>query len=211
MSIAAPNQLTIDKTLNDPPPDGTTISARVTPALRDEIDRSRQGTETQSDTIRRLLRLALDTERQSNATMTSGGVARNTDPLTAKRAAWEVTPRAGSQRAKALAEFAVARSLGLTADDVCRLMPGTPLNSLSRRVTDLLQGGLIEHATYHRRYPDDIVIAGTYGPRPPASDEAPADPQAPISHLTRKTRNGSPANVYVITPAGTNVHHTLTP
>lgn len=89
------------------------------------------------------------------------------------RAALKQAGRAGGQRRRALECFEAAGERGLTADEVAVKLAPAPLHSLARRVTDLLQGGLIEPVAKH---PDGI--------------------------WTRLTRAGAQANVYRISGAG---------
>lgn len=190
-----------------PTPDQVTISARVSARLRDQVTAATRPNENQSDTVRRLVSLGLDAERQAHEAMAAGGVARNNDPPTARRAAWESTPRAGSQRAIALQHFQNAGAKGLTADDVCALMPQAAVNGLARRVTDLLQGGLIEPAIYVQgaEHGRTYILAGLWGARGALKTEGPSLDDVSSSTATRLTRHKSRANIYVITQAGLQV------
>lgn len=185
-------------------PDQVTIFARVPALLRAQVEAATRPGETQSDTVRRLVAEGLDAERRAHETMAGPGTHRRNDKPTARRAAWEVTPRAGTQRAKALGHFRTAGARGLTPDEVCALMPEGAINGIARRVTDLLQGGLIEPATWHEPEPGrPYISAGVWRNRGTGPYEEPID--GPGSQITRPTRHGAKAGVYVITATGLQV------
>lgn len=81
--------------------------------------------------------------------------ARSTDPRTSHRAAQLARPRAGGQRAKLLEAWRRAASnqprfLGYTADEACRYA-GVRLNSGTRRITELVEGGWLEDSGQTRK------------------------------------------------------------
>jgi hypothetical protein len=115
------------------------------------------------------------------------GTARRADPETAKAAARQDPGRKGSQRRRALEAFEAAGAKGLTTDQVVVELTPAPHNGVARRVTDLLQAGLIEPIPREpAMYGDDT--------RPPDVIESP--------WVTRETRTGTPAMVWRITGQG---------
>jgi hypothetical protein len=113
--------------LFDAPPTGQTarlqphtvvVSARVAPALRDAINNARRPGEDASAALRRLVELGLDAQARAAEALDGPGTARKRGTPTEVAAALKVTPRAGSQRARALEAFADAGARGLTADEV---------------------------------------------------------------------------------------------
>jgi hypothetical protein len=127
-----------------------------------------------------------DQLRQAAALLEDGqpGTARKHDRPTAKRAASTVAGRAGTQRRRALELFEVVGARGLTTDEVCAELDDCPVNGVARRVTDLLQGGLIE----------EVYAAGGR-----VAGEGRAMHGDPVM---RKTRHGSFAQVWRITGEG---------
>lgn len=165
------------------------VSARVPSDLRADLETlaRRRGEADLSLTIRRALREHV--ERHLNGTtrpnlLTGGqGAARRNGTHTERAAALKVAGRVGSQRRRALELYASAGNRGLTADEVCELLAPLPVNGVARRVTDLLQG----QAVVERIAPPKI------GER---------EAKTPEGVLTRRTRAGAQATVYVITPHG---------
>lgn len=178
----------------------TTIAARIPLDLRqeleDEVSRRRAAGELRPGgepiDLSTVVRQALREHAEAAAGRPPGGVhvvgrqaglldngrpgAQHRDAGNTERAAaLKVAARAGTQRRLALEAFEAAGERGLTADEVAVKLAPRPLHSLARRVTDLLQGDLIE---------------------PRAGDTEPG----PL--LTRTTRAGSAAQVYRITGAG---------
>lgn len=109
------------------------------------------------------------------------GASRSRATPTERAAALGVAPRAGTQRRRALELFEAAGDRGLTADEVVVKLAPAPHNGVARRVTDLLQGELIE-------------------PRP--HDDEDVRRRWPEIPATRLTRAGAQATVYRITGAG---------
>lgn len=65
------------------------------------------------------------------------GAARDTDPTTSKRAARNVEPRTGSQRAYVLATFAAAGAEGLTLDQLAEQLGDVRASSWRTRANEL--------------------------------------------------------------------------
>lgn len=192
------------------PTNWSTIAARVPDDLRDDV-RGLVGTngyEDLSQVVRKALRELVHRER-TGAPLAGGlfdpgqGAARRHDRATSKAAALDVAPRVGSQRRRALEVITLARRAGATTDEVilelerqARASGTRPpaVNGVARRVTDLLEAGAIEELR-----------------RPPKEDErlrevwtetaTGRDPDEPVT-VTRKTRHGSQATVWVSTAKG---------
>jgi hypothetical protein len=181
----------------------TTIAARIPLDLRqeleDEVARRRRAGELRPSgepiDLSTVVRQALREHAETAAGRPPGGVlvvgrqaglldnsrpgSRHRDAGNTERAAaLKVAARAGTQRRLALEAFEAAGDHGLTADEVAVKLAPRPLHSLARRVTDLLQGGLIE-------------------PHPHESEE-----WRGVVPATRRTRAGAQATVYRITGAG---------
>ena len=105
---------------------------------------------------------------------------------TSRKAYSDSAPRHGSQRRTALELIAGQPRRGLTTDEVIARMEASGLrvavNGIARRVTDLKQAGAITPAMTAPG--GDIIIPGGTEP------------------VTRLTRNGSHAEVYVVTDKG---------
>jgi hypothetical protein len=171
-------------------PDMTTISARVPVDLRTDLEElaRRDGNHELTPVIRAALRQYADA-RLRPAAVAGGlfengqeGAYRRRGRTTERTAAQWVAPRIGTVRAQVLALYADAGDHGLTADDVIqhldararRLRVKAPaVNGTARRVTDLLQAGMIA----------------------PALDEDGHE-------RVRLTRHRTPATVWQITTAG---------
>lgn len=179
----------------------TTVAARVHVDLRADVERAVvvNGDADLSVLVRRALRNEADRILGNGPAGANGlfapgpGAARRNDPATAKAAAAAVAPRRGSQRHRALELIAAAGDDGMTADEVIRELEriaerggyyGPAVNGVARRVTDLLQAGAIAAKR------DESVDAdgGHWHYGYPA--------------VTRLTRHGAQATVYVATEKG---------
>jgi hypothetical protein len=165
----------------------SSIAARIPLDLRADLE-ALAGTEAGHDlsaVIRRLLREGADQRLGRTPTGAAGllagpGRSRRRDPATAKAAASRVAPRAGTQRRRALEAIIRAGAHGATADEVIASMQSggrdVAVNGIARRVADLKEAGAIS------------TIAN-----PITAD---GDP------ITRPTRHGAEAEVYVATELG---------
>ena len=171
-----------------------TVAARVPLDLRQDLEliAKRTGTDL-THVIRQFLRAGADVElgRAEPPVIErlgppTGARRRNATPTEAA-AALDVAPRLNTQRRRALEHFDDHRR-GLTADEVIALEQAAgrrvAVNGLARRVTDLLQAGAIR----------ELLVGEVW-----VEGELVADGGAGI---TRQTRNGSQAQVYVITAKG---------
>jgi hypothetical protein len=131
------------------------------------------------------------------------GSSRRHDRPTSKAAALDVAPRAGSQRRRALEVIVGRGDRGATTDEVIEVLEAShrvAVNGVARRVTDLLQAGAIEPL---------LAVLGSSGwqahtadhriARPPRAGEGTVPGGAEV---TRVTRHGSRAIVYVATAKG---------
>lgn len=180
------------------------LSARVDPELRDRVLEAggRAGDPDASTTIRRLLELGLEAqERAGKALEPAAGAHRKRGRDAQRNAAAATTPRTGTARHAALELIVNAGPAGMTADAVAAALEARyPLNTVARRVTDLLQAGLITEATCEQAEGSDrpYVVAGAWGARPCHADEVTfAD-----GGVGRSTRTGTAATVYAVTTAG---------
>lgn len=170
--------------------DTATISARVPVDLRADLEElaRRDGNLELTPIIRAALRQYADARLRPTAAAGGlfdngqAGAYRKRGRSTERTAAEWVAPRIGTVRARVLKLYADAGDHGLTADDVIqhldavarRLRQKAPaVNGTARRVTDLLQAGMIE----------------------PALDEDGHE-------RVRLTAHRTPATVWRITPAG---------
>lgn len=158
-----------------PAPELPTIAARVPAGLKARLRdaASARGVDA-SVVIREAVEAYLAPADPTGVLRGGQGAARRDARPTARAAALAVAPRVGSQRYRALTKFMGAGDDGLTTDEVCVAIPELPVNGLARRVTDLLQAGFIRPAAY----------VGTSSP------------------VTRTTRAGAQAQVWVITDKG---------
>lgn len=176
-----------------------TIAARVPLDLRQDLEllAARRDTDL-THVIRWAVRELVDRELHgmpdSLARRLFGprqGTTRRHDHATSNAAARDVAPRTGSQRRRALAHIVAAGEHGATTDEVIAVLERTAsvlsrrppaVNGVARRVTDLLEAGAIEEArcngTCHHERCDGSHV------------------------LTRKTRHGSDAIVWVATDKG---------
>lgn len=166
------------------------VAARVPTDLREELEAiaARENVEL-SIVVRRALRRYADEEagrvpRRPSLLDGGTGARRRNATATEAAAALKTAPRVGTARFRALADFELAGHRGRTADEVCHALEPAPVNGTARRVTDLLQGGLIRPL---EDFPDGVPIEGG---------------RRGAELVTRPTRNGALAQVYVITPAG---------
>jgi hypothetical protein len=168
-----------------------TIAARVPLDLRADAmtlaERDHGG--DLSQVLRRALRAHVDRELGRTPAGNAGlfapaeGASHTGDPATSRKAARDTAPRTGSDRFRALERILVAGPRGCTADELLEADEADGRkpagNGPARRVSELKAAGAIEPA-----YP-------TFDSRSP---------------LTRKTRNGSDATVYVATVKGAAWH-----
>lgn len=131
------------------------------------------------------------------------GARRRTSGPTEVAAALKVAPRVGTQRRRVLELYEEVGPIGLTADAVHSCLEGRDfvqqpivslrrhhaVNGIARRVTDLLQGGLIIEKT----------ASGNTADRKAKTD---GEGVTQEGVLTRQTRHGAQAIVYVISAAG---------
>jgi hypothetical protein len=126
--------------------------------------------------------------------LNGSGSAHRIAGATERLAADRATRNATQSRLEVLELYRLAGSNGLTADEVVReLGHKWAPNGLPRRVTDLLQVGAIEQKT-EPLAPEEYTAPGEIGIRSAVELD-----RRPVHRLTR---NGSPANVYVITDLG---------
>lgn len=162
-----------------------TVAARIPLDLRDDLERAsiKAGDDNLTVTIRRLLRTGCDRELNGDpppaalfAPTARAGAHHRDDPATSRKASRDNQPRSGSQRARLLSYIA-SHPVGLTYDE-CNAMDeaaGIPVAGVgyARRATELLDAGAI--VRLHDKNGDPI---------------------------TRVTRNGSQAAVYIATTKG---------
>lgn len=181
-----------------------TIAARVPATLKAKVLAAARGGNVDASVV---IREALDAYLtpgargpSRSAAIAAGilrggqGAARRNATATERAAALAVAPRVGSQRFRALTCFAYAGAKGLTADEVVVKLAPAPHNGVARRVTDLLQGGLITERTA-----DTAAERAELGAH---DDRLVDDHSRDATPVVRTTRAGAHAQVYIITPAG---------
>lgn len=189
-----------DPTTMTAAPHNVTLSARVPATLRAGVAAAALEGEDQSATVRRLLTLGLDAQRRAAEALAAPRAKRTPATPTETAAANRKAPRPGTARHLALRYFVRRHERGATADEVHALLMPAPQNSIARRVTDLLEGGMIEPVRWTESIDGaghPFARAGRYGTRYLGPDE---DRLGDV--VARKTRAGSLATVYVLTAAG---------
>jgi hypothetical protein len=181
------------------------LSAKVPLDLRQSVEAlaQREGHGEVSIIIRRACRELVDRElaRQAGGNLLDGpGTARRRAVGPEAQAALRVASRAGTARRLALEEFERVGASGLTADEVWHLLRPHPQNSIARRVTDLLQGGLVAELEWPAETSDLIYTPAGARRRAHRHEERIDTPNGP--GVGRLTAAGSIATVYAITPAG---------
>jgi len=177
------------------------VSARVPRDLREDLERIAEADHVELSVVtRKALRMYADWRQRPTAPDLYGpgygvpgrlalaggdrGSHHRRAGATEVAAALKIAPKLGTQRRTVLELYEAAGHRGLTADDVVAALPNIAPNGLPRRVTDLLQGGLIGE----RAVGD---------PRELAPDEESLD-----GLVVRLTRHKTPATVYVISRRG---------
>lgn len=202
----------------------STIAARVPLELRAELDElvAAGHYKDLGSLIRKAVRELADAHTNGHA---HGGLfdprpgaARRTDPSTSKAAALDVAPRAGSQRGRALAIIAGHGDRGATTDQVIAELeqragiegyPPPAVNGVARRVTDLLQAQAIEPLIARLGGNGWEATTTDYRIRRPAERNEGSVGNGP--EVTRPTRHGARAIVYVATAKGRRWLEEVTP
>ena len=186
------------------------VSARVEPALSERVwlSGNAAGDTNRSATVCRLVELGLDAEARGERTLAGGpGTHRRNGGAAQRQAA--ATVRTGTARHAALGFFVDAAAAGATADEVAEALEDRwPLNTVARRVTDLLQAGLIIPVRFHRSEPVEraeaaFALAGVWGNRGLQRGER----RLPDGTIGRRTRAKATATVYAVTMTGLNAYN----
>lgn len=164
-----------------------TVSAKIRPDQRAQLDAIAKS--AGHGQISHLIRAAIEdflSSENGQESLEGTGTARRLAKEAERMAALKVAPRVGSQRHAALTIFIERGAVGATADEVYRTLQARGFackeNGMARRVTDLLQGGMIRlQDVTSERTGDRRELDGT---------------------ITRATPTGSRATVYVVTGAG---------
>lgn len=180
------------------------LSAKVPLDLRQDFEllAQRGGHGDLSIPVRAALREYADARLRPAPSLLSGGTGARRTRATATEAAaaLKVAAKVGTQRRRALEAYERVGEIGLTADEVASVT-GARLNSVSRRVSDLVQGGLV--AQLEPVTEDHAAGTLTYVGLPGGARRAfRAEEEVTGDVITRETTGGARATVYAITAAG---------